>query len=257
MEKKRPTIDKEKIIQVNNTKKIDFSKPFKFLYLEWWFYLLTFIPYMICVAIALGAAVYYGLRVKGKKHIKILKKRGHIIISNHCHYFDTVFAHLQLFPKILHVSVVQRNFEVPYIRRILRIVRAFPIPRKNGYAIIAPIVGEALKRNHHIHVLPEGNLVFLSQTIHEFKKGAFYLSYIHQAPILPIVYVLLRKKRFGKQLKPTDVKFTMVFGEPLFPPKLEEGNKIPWDKIKIMSNKSATWMENTIAEYQKEVELIS
>lgn len=37
----RPEIPKEKIIPVNNTKKTDFDKPFKFIYLDRWFYILT------------------------------------------------------------------------------------------------------------------------------------------------------------------------------------------------------------------------
>lgn len=206
---------------------------------------------LLCFFIALGAAVYYRLKIVGRKHTKILKKQGCITISNHCHYFDTVFASLLLYPKKLHVSVVQRNFEVPYIRRILRIVRAFPIPRKNGLEQITPAIGDALKQKHHVHFLPEGNLVFLSQTIYKFHRGAFYLSYVHQAPILPMVFVLQPRKRFRKKLEPHHVKFTMVVGEPISPPKLEDSNEIPWDKITEMSDRASIWMENTIAEYHK------
>ncbi|MFC1670768.1 lysophospholipid acyltransferase family protein [Spirochaetota bacterium] len=248
----RPEIPKEKIIQVKNIKRIDFNKPFKFIYFHWWFELLTIIPYLITYFFVILCAIFFGFSVVGRKNLGILKKQGCITISNHCHYFDTVFAHLVIFPKYLHVSVAQRNFEVPYIRRILRILRCFPIPGEGkGLKLISPPVGEALKRKRHIHFLPEGDLVHLSQTIHRFHKGAFYLSCRHQAPIVPMVYILKRRKILGKLMRPNWIKITLVVGKPIIPPEQSEGNIILKEDIQELSNKAASWMERTIKENQQ------
>jgi 1-acyl-sn-glycerol-3-phosphate acyltransferase len=92
-------------------------------------------------------ARFLDLTIEGKENLKIMKKQGCIVISNHCHYFDTVFANVFIYPEVMHTSVAQRNFEVPIIRRILRIIRCFPIPaRKDGLEMIRKPVGEALKR---------------------------------------------------------------------------------------------------------------
>jgi len=251
--KLRPEIPEEKIIQVqNNTKKIDFSKPFKFIYLDFWFDLLTFPFFILCIFAAGCCSIFFSFRVEGRKNRKILGKRGCITISNHCHYFDTVFANYEFFPKRLYITVAQRNYEVPFVRRMLRFVRAFPIPSTPmGFKMITKPIREALERGHFVHFFPEGELVHLSQTIHRFRFGAFYQSYLQQSPILPMVYVFERRRFFGKEMRPNWIKMTLVIGEPIFPPQLNEENGFPKEDLAEMSEKAASWMEETIADHRK------
>ena len=252
IETERPEIPADKIIQVNNSKKIDFSRRYKFIYFDLWFHLLTLPIYLICVVIVFLCSIFFGFRVEGRRNKKILKKRGCITVSNHCHYFDTVFANYVLFPRRLYVSVVQRNYEVPYVRVILRILRAFPIPASlMGFKMITKPVGEALKRGHHVHFLPEGELVHLSQTIHRFRPGAFYQAYLHQAPVVPMVYVIKRRRFFGKLMPPNWVRLKMVIGEAVYPPPLTEDGSFPKEELKGMADKVASWMENVITENHK------
>ena len=244
----RPEIPEEQIIQVNNSKKLDFSNGYKFIYFDLWFHLLTLPFFLICYVVVFFCSLFFGFRVEGRKNKKILRKRGCITVSNHCHYFDTVLANYVLFPMRLYVSVVQRNYEVPFVRKILRILRAFPIPNGlAGFRMITEPIGEALRRGHHVHILPEGNLVHLSQTIHRFRNGAFYQSYIHQAPVVPMVYVFKRRSIFGRQLPPNWIKIKLVIGEAVYPPKTTEDGIMPRKELENMSNKIATWMEEVIA----------
>ncbi|MBB6478889.1 lysophospholipid acyltransferase family protein [Spirochaeta isovalerica] len=248
----RPEIPEEKIFEVkNNTKKIDFSRPYRFIYFDWWFHLLTMPFFLLCYTAAFLATFYFGFRVRNRKNLRILKKRGCITVSNHCHYFDTVFANFVVFPRRLYVTVVQRNYEVPIVRRILRFLKAFPIPGGPvGFKMITEPIGEALRRGYHVHFLPEGELVHLSQTIHRFRPGAFFQSYLHQAPVLPMVYVMKRRKLFGKELPPNWVKMEMVVGEPIYPPPLSPEGSFPREALKEMSEKAASWMEKTISDFQ-------
>ena len=101
--------------------------------------------------------------------------------------------------------------------------------------------------------LPEGELVFLSQTIHRFRPGAFYQSYIHQTPVLPFVYIIKRRKWRGKEMGPAWVKMTQVIGEPIYPPKPVEGDMFPKKELDSMAETAASWMERTIAEYHQTV----
>jgi 1-acyl-sn-glycerol-3-phosphate acyltransferase len=249
--RQRNEIPPEKLIVVtNDTKKIDFGKPYKYIYFDWWFELLI-VPVLLVLYPVIGLArLYFGLRVSGGENKRILREQGCIVISNHCHYFDTVFAGQELFPKRLHISVAQRNFEVPVVRRILRMVRAFPIPaRALGYKTISAPVGEALGRGHHVLMLPEGDLVYLSQEIYRFKPGAFYMSCLHQAPILPMVYVFTKRLRRDGSENTHRPRMIMVFGEPLYPPPLLEDGGYPKEELGKMMEQAACWMEDTIAEY--------
>lgn len=246
----RPEIPEEQIIEVNNSKKIDFSKPYKFIYFEWWFHLLTLPFYAFCYILVWLCGRFFGLKVKKSKEVrKLLRKQGCLIVSNHCHFFDTVFANMIFSPQRIYVSVVQRNFEVPGVRILLRMLRAFPIPSSSiGFKMITPPVGEALRRGHHVLFLPEGNLVHLSQTIYRFKPGAFHQAYIHQTPIVPIVYIQKRRHFFGKEMPKNWIKMICVFGRAYYPPAKKEEETLPREELKEMSNSVAKWMEDTIAE---------
>lgn len=247
----RKLIPKEKIIVVKrNKKKLDFSKKYKFIYFEWWFHLVTLPIYLIYVLITLLGALYFGLRITGFKNRKILRKQGCIIISNHCHYFDSLFVNCFLLPHRVYTSVAQRNFEIPFIRRVLRFAKAFPIPSSPMlFNMIHEPVKEALRRKQSILFLPEGDLVYLSQEIYRFKPGAFYMSYINQVPILPTVLVITKRRLFGKEKSPHWPKMRMVIGEPFSPPPLRKDNAFPKEELDMMMEKSAKWMENTIAYY--------
>jgi 1-acyl-sn-glycerol-3-phosphate acyltransferase len=250
--RQRNSIPQEKLFVVKrNTKKLDFSKPYKYIYFDWWFTLLTFPVLLLLYPIAGLAGLYFGLRVSGRGNKRILRKRGCIVISNHCHYFDTVLAGKAVFPRRLYISVAQRNFEVPVVRRILRIVRAFPIPaRTMGFKMIAPAVGEALRRGHHVLFLPEGDLVYLSQEIYRLKPGAFYMSCLHQAPILPMVYVITERHRRNGSEHTHRPRMRQVFGEPMYPPPLGANGVFPKEELRNMMEEAACWMEDTIARYR-------
>lgn len=248
--RQRRLIPKEKIIPVtHDTKKIDFTKKYTLIYFNWWYELLIRPLYYFCYVLAIFCAIYYRLRVTGRENKRVLRQRGCIVIANHCHYFDTIFANYTLFPHRLYTAVAQRNFEVPIVRRILRYLRAFPIPKTTaGLKIITKPVGDVLRRGHHVLIMPEGDLCLMSQEIFRFKPGAFYMAYHYQAPILPIVYVLThRLKSGGVSNRPI---FHQVIGEPLFPPPPTPDESVPLEALNKMMTRAAQWMEDTIAVYQ-------
>ena len=248
--RQRREIPKERLFVVKrNTKKIDFKKKYTFIHFSWWFLLLDFPIFLLIWLLGVLCAVYFGLRVTGLRHRRILRRQGCITVSNHCHYFDTVFASTVAFPQRLYISVAQRNFEVPIVRRLLRLARAFPIPANlHGFQMITGPVGEALRRGHHVHFLPEGELVYLSQEIFRFRSGAFRMAYLHQAPILPMVFVLTPRRIFGKE-HPHWPRIRMVYGEPVFPPARREDGTFPRQEIADQMEKVAAWMEDTLACY--------
>ena len=196
------------------------------------------------------SARYFSLRLKGRKNLRILRDQGCIIVSNHCHYYDTVFTSYRLLPRKLFITVVQRNFEVPFVRHLLTIFRALPIPGSPaGFKMITEPLGRVLKKGHHVMFLPEGELVVNSQTIHRFRPGAFYQSYIHQVPILPFVYIIRPRRLFGRDLGPALVKFTQVVGEPIYPPKTASDGSFPKQALDDYAETVASWMEERISEY--------
>lgn len=251
--KERPEIPEEEIIEVKNSKPIDFQKPYRFIHTQWWFLIIS-VPFnfLVYVLSLLASLFYFGVKVVDRKKVrKLMRKQGCIVMSNHCHYLDTLYASIILYPKRLYISVAQRNFEVPIARTLLWLVNCFPIPSSpSGLKMITASVGKVLKRKKHVLFMPEGNLVYLSQTIYRLKLGGFMQSYYHQAPLVPIVYVLKRRRLFGKLMSKHWVKMICVFGDPIMPPPLSEDEAIPKEELKQMSDQVANWMESTIQSYQ-------
>ncbi len=248
--KERPEVPEEEIIEVHNSKKLDFTRPYKFIYNEWWFDILTFPLFLLVGFMTFFAARYYGLRVRGRKNFRQMKKTGCIVVSNHCHYWDTVFTSYRHFPRKLFITVVQRNFEVPFARTLQRLLRALPIPASPvGFKMITEPIGEVIKKGHHVMFLPEGELVVNSQTIHRFRPGAFYQSYIHQVPILPFVYIIKKRRLFGREIGWT--RFTQVIGEPVYPPALTGDDRFPKKELDEYAEIVASWMEDRISEYHR------
>jgi 1-acyl-sn-glycerol-3-phosphate acyltransferase len=250
----RPEIPAEEIIEVNNSKPIDFQKPYRFIYTQWWFLLLS-VPFtfLSIVLMSLCSVFFYGLKVVGRKKVrKLMRKKGCIVMSNHCHYLDTAYASVILWPKRLYISVVQQNFEVPIARTLLWLVNCFPIPASaSGLKMITSSVGSVLKRKKHVLFMPEGNLVYLSQKIYRLRLGGFQQAYYHQAPLIPIVYVLKRRRIFGKEMPKHWVKMICVFGDPVIPPPLREDQEAPKEELQKMADHVANWMETTILSYQE------
>jgi len=251
--KERKEIQEEQIIQVKNTKKINFQKPYKFIYTQWWFNLFG-VPFCILVVILsyLISFFFLGLKIVGRKKVrKLMRKNGCVLVSNHCHYFDTVYAGVHLWPKRVHISVAQRNLEVPIVRTILRLVYAFPIPSSaTGLKMITKSIGNILRKKQHVLFLPEGNLIHLNQTIYRFRLGAFQQSYIHQAPLIPMVYVLKRRSLFGNELPKNWVKMICIYGDPVMPAPIHEDDSVIKKGLRETADQVADWMENTIQTYQ-------
>lgn len=250
----RAEIPEDEIIEVNNSKPIDFQKPYRFIYTQWWFLLLS-VPFTAIVAffLWLASVFFYGLKVVNRGKVrKLMRKKGCIVMSNHCHYLDTAYASVILWPKRLYISVVQRNFEVPIVRTMLWLVNCFPIPASSsGLKMITASIGSVLKRKKHVLFMPEGNLVYLSQKIYRLRLGGFQQAYYHQAPLIPIVYVLKRRRILGKEMPEYWVKMICVFGDPLMPPPLRENEELPKEELQKMADQVAGWMESTISSYQE------
>ena len=57
----RPKIPTEEIIEVNNSKPIDFQKPYRFIYTQWWFLLISiFFTALVAFLLWLASIFYYG-----------------------------------------------------------------------------------------------------------------------------------------------------------------------------------------------------
>ena len=138
---------------------------------------------------------FLGLKIKGIKNLKSLRRRGAITVANHVHNMDATFVSIGTFPRNMNFSSLKSNFEIPVVRWIVRILGGFPIPENTaGMMKFTKDIGKALKKGRLIHFYPEAALWPYHKKLRPFKNGAFRFAVQFDAPVLPSIIVFKERK---------------------------------------------------------------
>jgi 1-acyl-sn-glycerol-3-phosphate acyltransferase len=251
---KEPNPVRQQQVPMESVYPITITSDYTFIRTDF-FYLFysSIVYYALYVVIGIGYFRILGTqRVHGRKNLRSLKGKGFISVANHCHMFDVVLTGLAMLPRKPWFASVQRNFEAPYLRKLFRNARGFPIPagvfglRK----ILKPVV-EAIDRGTIVHLFPEEELWHLYQDIDHFQRGAFYLAHHANCPVVPVVHMFRPRKFFGKELSKNILKIKTVVGEPIYPRvPVTDGKTSDLSSIQEMSDKAQKWMRDQVAEYR-------
>ncbi len=189
--------------------------------------LMRALSYLVLTAATLLYIVYdtllLGSRVKGRRNLKKLKKgQGYISVANHTFPMEPGFISQAVFPRYAYFAIMEETFVNTLAEWGLRLLRGFPIPRRQGASAIGPEIKRVLDRGGAIHFFPEGHLTLFCQKPRRFKKGAFVAAIENQVPILPITTCIRRRFLFGKPLWRFWFRLTLVIDAPLPPPPCPE-----------------------------------
>jgi 1-acyl-sn-glycerol-3-phosphate acyltransferase len=174
-------------------------------------------------------------RYKNRFRLKGLRKV--ITVSNHTTFFDPVKITGLVLPRLLYQTLLEATVEFPYLGTFTRLLGGVPVPLgKSGFRKILEICDKAFKHRRYLHFYPEGECFLYSQTIHEFKLGAFRLAAELNIPILPLVTVFsegpFRPWSFWGRSLPVE---TLVVMEPVDPSlyvRRDESGEIVSDSVR-------------------------
>lgn len=145
--------------------------------------------------------VLFGLKIEGKENMKEVRG-GKVTISNHVHPMDCTMNGLVNFPHRMYFLSLANNFKIPFIRHLIRILYAIPIPKKQSQKeTFYKEIKQAIQSGKTLHIYPEASLWPYYEKIREFKKGAFKIAVEVNCPIVPILYQFKEPKGIYKLYK--------------------------------------------------------
>lgn len=174
---------------------------------------ILFIP--IAIILTIINKILFGFKVENEE--KLIKDEGVVSISNHIHIMDCTMIGLIHFPRRVYYPTIQRNFKIPVIRHLIRLLYAIPIPtdrkqKQNFYNEI----NIALKSGKIIQMYPEGSLWPYYERIRSFKYGAFKMAVQANVAIQPIKFVFKEPTGIYKLYKRKKCIHAVIL-DPIYP----------------------------------------
>lgn len=198
--------------------KFEMGENYKFINKNIFFRFFSLILYLIAMIVLWPITrVLYGLRVKGKKHLKKIKNA--VFVSNHILEVDfcAIITNI-LFFKRPYILTLTETFKMPVIRTFIKLLRAVPIPNDvKSTRNFLKQTDKMLKDGGSLLVFSEGSMWPYFDKIRPFKSGAFRFSVKNNVPIVPLVTTLRKPNLFYRILGRKKPLATLNVLEPIYP----------------------------------------
>ena len=167
--------------------------------------------------------IRFGLRIKGKEHIKNNKdilSKGAISCCNHIHKWDYLCIMKALKPIKPYVLVWNRNVSGEDGKNV-RMVGGIPIPENDSLATFAyyDAIKGLLNDGEWLHIYPEGSMWEFYRPIRPLKRGASFFAVSFDKPIVPMAFSYRKPSWIRRKIFKQIALFTLNIGEPLYPNK--------------------------------------
>lgn len=173
--------------------------------------------YLIGIPVlTIASRLFLGLRIKGQQNLKFLKG-GAITVTNHVHVLDSPMVACSLFPRKPLFASLKSNFEIPFIRWLVRLLGGVPIPESpKALHAFMECMREQLKKGRIVHFYPEASLWPRHEELRPFKNGAFHLAVKSGVPVVPMVFTFRQPGKLASKLHKKQL-VTLTIGKPEYP----------------------------------------
>lgn len=203
-EHKKPDNENEHSFHTIEAKPVELEDNFDYFGQKWFnrvrSSILVFLVKIIIVGIY--GRIFLGFRVINRAYFNEVKKKGHVVISNHAHQFDAFLLGATFFPKKFHYTMLKTNMGLPIVGKLFYLLGGAPIPdKKDHLKTFQQQMNDVLSLNHMVAVFPEAALMPYHPKIRPFKKGAFRFAFNSKVDIIPMVFIFKKPTGLYKYLK--------------------------------------------------------
>ena len=165
--------------------------------------------------------VIFGVRIRGKKHLRGLKG-GCFLYANHTqHAADAFIPTLVSFPRKAFVVTGPGAVSIPGLRTVVQMLGAIPLPDEvKGLKRFSGVLKTRVAQGAAVCIYPEAHIWPYYTHIRPFRAGSFAYPAECGVPAVPYV-VTYRERRVFKKLPPC---ITVQVGKPITPDPTARSN---------------------------------
>lgn len=192
--------------------------------------------------------VVYGIRIKGRKNLKGVKKA--VCVSNHVSPLDSLWVRNALWGRKIYITAAPFNCPPNFTGTFFKSGGMIPIAyNKNGIKNFDNAVKTCLDKNCFVSFCPEQALWNWYEKPRPLKRGAFLSASQCNVPIVPM-FICFRKGLFDKIFKKDPSKVTVVIEKPIYP-KPELG--VRENSLYLMEQTKQVWEEIYSRHYNRPI----
>jgi chlorobactene glucosyltransferase len=184
----------------------------------------TFIYWLTFVLVIIYNTLIFRLRVKGRENLKLVNDGG-FYISNHSLYLDPAIIAQAIAPRRTYFTVMEQTFDMPFVGNYIRLLGAIPVSESLPFTSLIRVSKHIINRKKFLHFFPEGDLTHLSHIPAPFKQGVFYLAYLLNKPIIPIVINPVPKRLCNKKIYKCFMRVEATICKPVYPHSFKANGK--------------------------------
>lgn len=169
---------------------------------------------LVTPLVFLFCKLYYGVRIRGRAHLRGLKG-GYYLYANHTqHAADAFLPTLVAFPTRCHVVTEASAVSLPGLGNLVQMLGAIPLPTDpHGLRRFAGVLDRRIKQGRAVCIYPEAHIWPYYTHIRPFPSGSFAYPVHSGVPAVPYT-VTYRPRRILKKRHPN---ITVYIGEPVYP----------------------------------------
>ena len=162
----------------------------------------------------LPVKLIYGIKVKGKKNLKVIRRQGAFYYCNHTQIIDALTVQLFISRKRAYILADQDATSIKGIRTLVTLLGCIPVPANpEEHRKFIDCIEWRIKQRRGISIFPEAHIWPFSTHIRPFKDDSFVYPCELEAPVVPVC-VTYRKRKIRKKMAPA---VTVHVGKPVYP----------------------------------------